>query len=101
MSLDAYISKLLFKDKLVQERYLDLFLSFLNLFQVKAYFKLYPYFILFIHSSYLIFSFFWERLQKQTKIPLPLFKGGFDHLLLSKKLNVLNLMGNGCGRFLR
>ena len=30
-----------------------------------------------------------------------MFKGGFDHLLLSKKLNVLNLMGNGCGRFLR
>lgn len=37
MSLDAYISKSLFKDKLVQERYLDLFLSFLNLFEVKAY----------------------------------------------------------------
>lgn len=52
MSLDAYISKLLFKDKLVQERYLDLFLSFLNLFEVKAYFRLYPYFILFIYSSY-------------------------------------------------
>ena len=40
MLLDAYISKLLFKDKLVQERYLDLFLSFLNLFEVKTYFKL-------------------------------------------------------------
>ena len=40
MSLDAYVSKLLFKDKLVQERYLDLFLSFLNLFEVKAYFVL-------------------------------------------------------------
>ena len=40
MSLGAYISKLLFKVKLVQERYLDLFLSFLNLFELKAYFKL-------------------------------------------------------------
>lgn len=74
MSLDAYTSKLLFKDKLVQERFLDLFLSFLNLFEVKAYFKLYPYFILslFILLIYLFFLFGGERLQKQTKIPLPL-----------------------------
>ena len=74
MSLDAYTSKLLFKDKLVQERFLDLFLSFLNLFEVKAYFKLYPYFILslFILLIYFFFLFWREILQKQTKIPLPL-----------------------------
>ena len=98
MPLDAYISKLLFKGKLVQERYLDLFLSFLNLFEVKAYFKLYPYFILFIHSFYLfIFFFGGERLQKQTKIPYH-YRGLIMTICSCQKSWMSwGLMGNGCG----
>ena len=72
MSLDAYISKLLFKDKLVQERYLDLFLSFLNLFEVKAYFFTLIILIssyLFIVLIYLFFSFFGKDCKNKLKFP--------------------------------